>query len=442
MGPEDAARQALRLIEAERFDDAWAALAPVHTYAVRSDEVASALLAVLEKLSSPPPVGSTLRAMLETHKDPWVIYRTSLLLLAPIDGRHTDDEIGEDDPPLAVIPAAQRALATLIAEAKPDPDLGFMWILLGNAYRYAGPSYDQKAEHAYLAALALEDRTTWWFDLGLLYKNRARFEEGVEIYRSLLNGGNEGESVLWNLGICATGAGLGEIACDAWTRAGYAVTLDEDGLPRMEGLGRVKVRLSTGSFHETCERSYEHVWVQPRSPCHGRILNATMYDHGYEVGDMVVWDGQSIGRFRQGELEGPRFAALGKLGEGGFRTFAFRGRQSSRGQIERISDGLPGDNQVYSFDEQIVFLCKECVRTGGPHTHLHQHADTREITLVRGKLVLGPGTEPKQFIGALEAAITREPGVVIASPDLYAAAGDTEQAERHAQLIEDLANLA
>jgi len=230
MTPDETAAEVERLIRAEKFDEAWRALEPSLSHARTSRKVAWALLELQKKHPGPPSVGATLREMLE-WTDETIVYHTSECLLAPIDGRHTDDEYGDDDPSFAVIPAMQRAVAILESAGKRDENLGYFWQLLGSAYRYAGPEYDRVAERAYRAAIAIEDRSAWRFDLGLLYKNRGRWLEGVDLYRRILDEGNASEAVLWNVGICATGAGQGEVACDAWTRAGFAVTLEE-GLPR------------------------------------------------------------------------------------------------------------------------------------------------------------------------------------------------------------------
>jgi hypothetical protein len=441
MSQEQAVADAKRCLKAEQFDEAWRALEPMLPVAPTSHEVAMVLLEFLEKHPNPPDVEGTLRAILEHATDPFVVYQASRRLLAPADGRHTDDPYGDDDPSFAVIPAMQRAIAAAVSARENANTLGYYWSLLGDACRYAGPDFDEVGERAYGAALALEDRAGWRFDLGLLYNNRGRWLEGVTIYKRLLDEGDAGEAVLWNLGICATGAGQGRIACEAWTKAGFDVELGDDGLPRMEGLGMMKLRLSTGTLRERCARRYENVWAMPVSPCHGRVLNPTMYDHGYEIGDLVLWDGAPIGRWRHGENEGNLFAALGKLAEGDWRTFAFRGRQTRAGQMQSVSEVLPNDSSVYVFDEQVSMICAECARTGGPHTDRHTDA-RREATLVSGKLVLCPRTSLPSFVAALEAAIAKAPGVVIACPDLYRAVENPREAERHERLLDDLGNLS
>ena len=87
---------------------------------------------------------------------------------------------------------------------------------------------------------------TWerHYDLGLFYKARGRFEDGLRAnQRAWELGGSEEESVRWNLGICATGAHDGVTALRVWTALGQHVEMGAFGLP--EGTYPVaKVRLA------------------------------------------------------------------------------------------------------------------------------------------------------------------------------------------------------
>jgi hypothetical protein len=60
--------------------------------------------------------------------------------------------------------------------------------------------------------------------LGLFYKTRGRFREGMLANRAgedLL--GKYPEAYEWNLGICATGAGEGPLALKVWKRLGQKI---------------------------------------------------------------------------------------------------------------------------------------------------------------------------------------------------------------------------
>ncbi|MBX2820510.1 MAG: hypothetical protein KTR29_12535, partial [Rhodothermaceae bacterium] len=104
---------------------------------------------------------------------------------------------------------------------------------LSSAARLAGRQYDALAEEHYLRLAELLPDTHWaHYNLGLFYKTRGRFEEGLlanQKAQALVD--EENEAVIWNLGICATGAGKGEIALDMWKSIGNKIEMGRFGLP-------------------------------------------------------------------------------------------------------------------------------------------------------------------------------------------------------------------
>jgi tetratricopeptide (TPR) repeat protein len=64
------------------------------------------------------------------------------------------------------------------------------------------------------------ENPSYVYDLGLCHKYAGRFAEGAEANRRSLDLRSGDEGALWNLGICATGAGDQDMAGDAWKRLG------------------------------------------------------------------------------------------------------------------------------------------------------------------------------------------------------------------------------
>lgn len=83
---------------------------------------------------------------------------------------------------------------------------------LTTAARILGRDWDAVAERAH--ARLVELRPESWnvrYGQGLFYKTRGRFAEGQAANQAAADlGGAEKDSVIWNLGICATGAGDAE----------------------------------------------------------------------------------------------------------------------------------------------------------------------------------------------------------------------------------------
>ena len=81
---------------------------------------------------------------------------------------------------------------------------------LASAARALGPAGDDEAEGALLELVALDpDDGNAHYRLGLYYKTRGRFADGVAANLRAVAAGSTGEATQWNLGICATGAGDG-----------------------------------------------------------------------------------------------------------------------------------------------------------------------------------------------------------------------------------------
>lgn len=419
-------------VERRNFKKAWSLLKGKWERVLDSKQLTWAWLKLMEADPKTQPDRSLLEtALVRWEDEPRLVFHLCDRLLETVDGRPGDEPVPEDDPALVVIPYLTGAVERLTAEQRQGPNEGgHFWNELGRAYRLAGPEYDDAAIEAFSQALATENRTSWRFNLGLLYKNRRRWREGVELFRELFEEQSDEETVLWNLGICATAAGDAELACKAWQAGGMPATVGDDGRPSIDRLGQVKVRIPGHPEDDPSVLCFEHVWVQPLSPCHGRVLNPMLYFSEVEMNDLVLWDGQPIGYVRSGERRIPRFAMLERLAAGGWQSFRFRAEQAEGGQLAGLSEALPHASSLYVFDEQVTFVCQTCMRTGGPHSEEHERR-TEEVTSVSGKLLVCPDTHLSTLRDSLEEAV-RQAGVPeLAVPDLYEALNESEAVEAH-----------
>ncbi len=293
--------------------------------------------------------------------------------------------------------------------------------------------------------LLLELEPSRWqraYDYGLFLKNRGRFEEGVVAnQRAATLGGADDESVSWNLGICATGAGQGALALEVWRRAcAFKGALGADGLPD----GRfhaVKVQvvqrpLASRSARDDTPGDAETLWVDRLSPCHGRVLSPPLADVGVEYGDLVLFDGAPITTHSVNGREVPVFPQLTTLRRGGWRVFPFAGTQPESGAIRRLSEVLPGDSVVYPHTESVCFFCQDCWEKGALSGH--DHGDRGTATTVRGKLCIDPSVVLEDADDALRRALKASPHLQFVAPALALALGKDHRAKAEAKTFDAL----
>lgn len=426
---------------------AWSILEPHRDLLEDEPRIAWAWLILIKNGGDPAARRADVEAILEEWIiDPFITDLGATILHDLADGRAADEPIPEDDPARVGARYADAALHELTDAQRTDPEIGGqLQLTLANCLRLAGPAHDAEAERAYEAALALQPHEAWWwFDFGLLRKLRGRWGEGVEVFSKVdaLLDGEVDQSTLVNLAICATGAGDGELAAQAWRRLGSDCEIGADGLPAMEGLGLYKVRLSTagiGPDHPGAGPvQFEHVWAIPRSPCHGTLVGAPMYDVGVEHGDVILWDCAPIGYAEQDGERFPRVPMLAKIADGVARSFPLRARQPAPGALEALDEALPDGVFLYVHDERVMHLCERCVREGGPHDD--QHPPVGEPpAVVTGKLVLEDPSAGPSVAATLDDVVRRAEGVTLAVPSLFERVGDEVGARRHRETWDALA---
>jgi hypothetical protein len=400
----------------------------------RDSDAAAALLDLVDGRGLPVDRGlEIVRALFEAHGDDDAFLG---VMGTALEGAH--DLRFLNAPPAAdplFVTIAERLRSRLDAVRGAPIELELLGGL-ATVGRLLGRTWDVDTERAYRRLVELRpDRWQDLYNLGLFFKVRGRFAEGLDANRrAAAAGGDADESVQWNLGICATGAGEGGTALAVWKGFGHTIELGRFGLPdgRYEA---VKVRLaerpvaSRGVEDETPGLE-ETIWVERVSPCHGIVRSALYQDLGVDYGDVVLFDGAPITEHKYGEREIPVFPHLVTLRQCGYRILPFLGTQPSEGAIANLSRKLPRDSVLYSHTEQFVVMCAACWENQQVDHASHKGV---EHHLVRGKLCAPPDIAARDLLVALDGAVAESPDVRVYVPELARLAGDDARADVEAR---------
>lgn len=297
---------------------------------------------------------------------------------------------------------------------------------LGTAARMVARQRDEIAENCYRRLTELNPRKCAnHYNLGLFFKTRGRFEEGVQANQKAISlADGDLEPYQWNLGICATGAGNAALALDLWKRMGQKIEMGRFGLPE-GGYPQCKVKLAERPL---AERSAdmddpgleETVWIERLSPCHG-VIRSVLYENlGVDYGDVVLFDGAPVAFHTYGDAQIPVFPHLATLIRRNYQFYDFAGTQEEPRQLADISADLQEDTVVYSHSENIRVLCRNCWRD--PDV---DHADRAPIEkcVVTGRIAAPPHIAPAHLLEQLDEALAKRGRLHLYAPELCEAAG-------------------
>jgi hypothetical protein len=423
-------------------DAAWDAAAPLRDTQRAQRSVAVALLGLVEERAfSVEHALEIVRQIFDAHGDAnddsdGTGDEGDALLGAMgsvLDAAHDVRFLNGPPPTDPIFERTARRLRDRVVARRGDDIEAVLQAGLATVGRLLGRAWDGDTERAYLRLVELKpDRWEEHYNLGLFYKNRGRFAEGVLAnYRAASLGGEDDDSVRWNLGICATGARDATIALSVWEAIGQHVELGRFGLPE-GGYDQVKVRLAQ---HPMAERSAdqngpgieESIWVERLSPCHGIVRSALYRDLGVDYGDVVLFDGAPVTYHTVGDEKVPVFPHLATLERPGYRIFPFVGTQTKQGAIQALSGSLPDDTVLYSHTEKVAVLCAQCWESGKvDHALAHKEGPQH---VVRGKLCAPPSVPVADLRRALDDAVAKSPGVRVYVPALSRLLGDEARAE-------------
>jgi tetratricopeptide (TPR) repeat protein len=325
------------------------------------------------------------------------------------------------------------------AERREDKLAGALWTALGGTLARMWPAFAAEAIHAHEQALACKpDSPAYLYNFALAHKYAGRFAEGVELNRRAAKLRKGDEATLWNLGICATGAGDDAAALQAWRELGMSVQSGPDGVVFQGPGGHAQVRVTDeGPIAEPMTgdpEGAEYLWMERLGPAHARILSPTLRNFYADVGDIVLHDGAALGYRDDGKSKVPRFPVLALLRRGTLRTFRFAGAQPERGQLALLAKDL-GEDSVYVHSEMTSLLCAKCVREGAiGHIHEKLIPDRR---IVYGKLV-AEESALAAFREKLDAALARRPELALYAPSLHRALDDDDRADDERRLWSSL----
>jgi hypothetical protein len=360
---------------------------------------------------------------------------------------------GPDVLPRAQGPAAQAAAAAdrcILALAAADRSkvsvAGYLYMNGANALRLAH-RYEEAAV-AYRAALRLDDQNgDWWFNFGLLHKAAHDFQAGLEANQRAHALLGDQKRVLWNIAICATALGQGEVAAAAMRKLGFDASVQPSGMPYVASLPPLQLRLATrGSGHGMAgvelDQSvvFEVVWVSPLSPVHGVVQSASSREGSADYGDLVLWDGTPVGVFEHEGKPVPRFPLLSVLRKGDEHIFRFVALEQEAGDVLAFGEALPQEATLFAHRAVIEMLCARCAT--GDHMRKHEHLKAEPHRLVYGKIVVPRGAELREFQNALKEHLAKHPKVQLVMPGLLEALGETAAAGKAHQLWRGLERTA
>ncbi len=303
---------------------------------------------------------------------------------------------------------------------------------LSTAARMVSRQRDDLAEQSYKRLVEIApDNAAHHYNLGLFYKTRGRFKEGVIANQKALSLVDESvESYEWNLGICATGAGDGEVALEVWERIGQKIKPGRFNLPE-GGYPQCKVRLAERPLSERSSEDddpglEETIWIERLSPSHGIIRSVLYQDLGVDYGDVILMDGAPITYHTYGEREVPVFPHLATLKRRNYQFFDFIGTQEAGGEIAELNRGFEDDIVIYPHTENYRTLCATCWRD--PNTD-HEHHEAEEKHIISGKITAPKGIPESELLDKLDALVNAQSSCKLLVPSLSRAAGQTERAE-------------
>lgn len=382
----DALHQAAAKAEQGDWAGAWAELEPLAPRLIEDPRVAAAWLTLLHG-DPTRPVGPELEQIAAAHQaQPWLLALVGRLALRAQEQHDTSSDLAKIAP-------------LVLASAEGVEDEALAAELLGQgAALLRGLGRHEEAYEAATSALARwPDRASFRYDRALAAKWLLRFEQALRDLKEAQQTLGADEPSWWNLAICATGAGHGELAIAAWRALGYEAELGAGRLPLLANLGDVIVRTKSG----------EDLWVRPQSPCHGVVLSVPSQEAQVSYGETVLWDGQPLGQVTIRGRVVHHFPILGGLRAGDATTLPFWGQQPERGAILGLNQQLPDAVWLHVRGEESRPICRACLEGGGPHLEEHQPKPPSGAHAVEGQVIIEAELTASEGRHLVEAAAAR-----------------------------------
>jgi len=323
------------------------------------------------------------------------------------------------------------SLSNIASREKHEEELAKIHESLSSSARLCARQHDKIADDSYSQLVDLLPETSWaHYNQGLFFKTRGLFKEGVKANQTAIALADKpSQAQSWNLGICATAAGEGQLALDIWKEQGQNIEIGRFDLPEGQ-YPSCKVRLAQFPLAERdANNDYpgleETIWIERLSPCHGIIRSVLFEDLGVDYGDVILFDGAPITYHKYGEDKIAVFPHLATLKKQHYKFYDFKGTQDEAGRLGSISSRLDDDAVIYSHSENIEILCAACWRNEETQ---HEHDRKEEKHIVSGRIAAPGNMDPKTLLDQIDAAVNNEPQNRVFSPSLCRAAGFDDRA--------------
>ncbi len=426
---ESLERQIVEDAEADRPDAARQGMEALLKAQPRQTEAVLALFRILDKECLGRDVAvEVVSALADAHADS---VKVTIWLGDILECVLDIDDLNRPPPPNTVFRSLVERLKAFAADHAGQADEEAILMSLSTAARLIGRQEDEIAERSYRRLLEIDPKSSrHHYNLGLFCKTRGRFEEGMKANQAAADLVDEPqENHQWNLGICATGAGHGEVALEVWKPMVNSIEMGRFDLP--EGrFPQTKVKLAQRPLAErTAETddpgSEESIWIERLSPCHGIIRSVLYQDLGVDYGDVILIDGAPITEHIYGDTRVPVFPHLATLIRRNYQVFDFAGTQGRPRQLADASIDLDGDAIVYSHTESFQHLCAACWRNPDIDHERHEPVEKHVVT---GRIAAPEDVRPADLLAQLDEAIAKREPSSLYTPDLCLAAGQDRRA--------------
>lgn len=421
---EAIARDAVAEGQAGRRQAAWEKIQPLRKAQHHQPDAAMALLWIVNERSfAREDAGDVLSEIADAHDN-----NTRILsaLGQCLEAARDIDDLNAPPPEHAIFQTMVEKLGRLAKLHEGQPEQEQILRGLATSARMMARQKDTIAESTLRKLTQIDpQKSEHQYNLGLFYKTRGRFAEGLAANRAAANLTQEiVESYEWNLGICATGARNAKVALEVWKRMGQKIEPGRFGLPE-GGYPACKVRLAERPLAErTAELDdpgdEETVWIERLSPCHGIVRSVLYGNLGVDYGDVILMDGAPITHHTYGEQQVPVFPHLATLLRQIYQFFDFAGTQETAHQLADLSKELDGDAVIYSHSENFKIMCANCWRSPDIDHAVHEEMEKHVVT---GRIACPPGLAPARLLEMIDRAIEKQGTCQLYAPDLCAAAG-------------------
>lgn len=427
LSPDEIASIARDVMEEARAgskESAWRKAQPLLHAQHRQREAAIALLRIIDEGCL--PLDAAVTAVSEIAESHHQDIEVLVALGQCLEGARDINDVNSPPPAAMVFYTVVERLAAFAKEREGLPEEAAILRGLGTSARIVARQRDDLAEKCLrkLTDMSPHD-SVHHYNLGLFFKTRGRFEEGMRSNQTAASLAREPiESTEWNLGICATGAGHGDVALDVWKRMGQKVEIGRFGLP--EGrYSQCKVKLAERPLAERGAETddpgrEETIWIERLSPSHGIIRSVLYGDLGVDYGDVILIDGAPITHHTYGGVQVPVFPHLATLVRNRYQFFDFAGTQGERGQLASASADLDEDAVVYAHSEGYRLMCENCWRD--PNLDHASHDQIKKHVVV-GRIAAPRHTEPARLLAQIDNAVAKRSPCQIYVPDLCVTAG-------------------